>query len=291
MTLELEQEFKMYAGNLDLLGGLSAQSETASQDKLLAGQANKLLDAMQRRVLAFTKQVVKSLAWYLWNDPFINMPLTRRVPGVRLYAPSLRHADLFSPGYAFFTTRTPDLLRWMASEARAAGASPFERDPVVIVGREHKPDERHVEDGCERDRLVQRDPLRPSLAGLEPGDRHPVDPHAGVAQLFRDWLAQGILERDAQPAIYFLSQRFRLKTGEEKIRQGFIALLELQDEWSWVQSNRPEGGGEWVWGAGVELPVSEVVSVTASYRQGRAAIRGMDTVTSRRVILGAQVRR
>jgi flavin-dependent dehydrogenase len=49
--------------------------------------------------------------------------LTRRVPGVRLYAPNLSHIDLFSPGYAFYTTRTADLLRWMAREAREAGAS------------------------------------------------------------------------------------------------------------------------------------------------------------------------
>src|SRR6185503_13723784 len=48
--------------------------------------------------------------------------LTRRVPGVRLYSPNLRHVDLFSPGYAFYTTRTADLLRWMAGEAREAGA-------------------------------------------------------------------------------------------------------------------------------------------------------------------------
>ena len=48
--------------------------------------------------------------------------LTRRVPGVRLYAPSLKSTDLVSPGYAFFTTRTADLLRWMAQEAKSAGA-------------------------------------------------------------------------------------------------------------------------------------------------------------------------
>jgi uncharacterized protein (DUF1015 family) len=50
-----------------------------------------------------------------------------------------------------------------------------------------------------------------------------------VAQTFNEWLTQGILERDEQPAIYFLSQRFKLKTGEEKLRHGFIALVELQD--------------------------------------------------------------
>jgi geranylgeranyl reductase family protein len=48
--------------------------------------------------------------------------LTRRVPGVRLYAPNLSSVDLFSPGYAFYTTRTAELLRWMAAEARDAGA-------------------------------------------------------------------------------------------------------------------------------------------------------------------------
>jgi flavin-dependent dehydrogenase len=48
--------------------------------------------------------------------------LTRRVPGVRLYTPKLKSIDLFSPGYAFFTTDTAELLRWMANEAREAGA-------------------------------------------------------------------------------------------------------------------------------------------------------------------------
>ncbi len=50
-----------------------------------------------------------------------------------------------------------------------------------------------------------------------------------VAQTLHEWQAQGIFERDEQPAIYFLSQRFKLKTGEEKIRQGFIGLIQLQE--------------------------------------------------------------
>jgi digeranylgeranylglycerophospholipid reductase len=48
--------------------------------------------------------------------------LTRRVHGVRLYAPSLRHIDLFSPGSFFLTTDTANLLRWLAEEATRAGA-------------------------------------------------------------------------------------------------------------------------------------------------------------------------
>jgi flavin-dependent dehydrogenase len=48
--------------------------------------------------------------------------LTRRVHGVRLYAPNLTSIDLFAPGYFFLTTRTGALLDWLAGDALRAGA-------------------------------------------------------------------------------------------------------------------------------------------------------------------------
>lgn len=53
----------------------------------------------------------------------IDLPheLTRRVYGVRLYAPNLSHTDLFAPGYFFLTTRTSQLLEWLGREALRAG--------------------------------------------------------------------------------------------------------------------------------------------------------------------------
>ena len=48
--------------------------------------------------------------------------LTRRVHGVRLYAPNLTSIDLFAPGYFFLTTRTGALLDWLAGDAIRAGA-------------------------------------------------------------------------------------------------------------------------------------------------------------------------
>ncbi len=56
-----------------------------------------------------------------------------------------------------------------------------------------------------------------------------TDPYNSVAQLFSEWQAQGILERDATPAIYFSSHRFKLKSGEQKLRQGFFALTQLPE--------------------------------------------------------------
>ena len=62
--------------------------------------------------------------------------LMRRVPGVRLYSPNLTSVDLVSPGYAFFTTRTAELLRWMAHEAKAAGAVILSSTPFEGASRE-----------------------------------------------------------------------------------------------------------------------------------------------------------
>jgi geranylgeranyl reductase family protein len=48
--------------------------------------------------------------------------LTRKIPGVRLYAPNGRHTDLFAPGYYFLATDTAAIMRWLAREAARAGA-------------------------------------------------------------------------------------------------------------------------------------------------------------------------
>lgn len=49
--------------------------------------------------------------------------LVRRIDGVRLYAPNLRHVDLAAPGYYFLATDTPGVMRWLAGRAVSAGAS------------------------------------------------------------------------------------------------------------------------------------------------------------------------
>lgn len=49
--------------------------------------------------------------------------LVRRIGGVRLYAPNLQYVDLAAPGYYFLSTDTPQVMRWLATEAERAGAS------------------------------------------------------------------------------------------------------------------------------------------------------------------------
>jgi digeranylgeranylglycerophospholipid reductase len=48
--------------------------------------------------------------------------LVRRIDGVRLYAPNMRHVDLDAPGYYFLATETSGLMDWLAGRAQHAGA-------------------------------------------------------------------------------------------------------------------------------------------------------------------------
>ena len=57
------------------------------------------------------------------DETDIPSELTRRIRGVRLYAPNGSHTDHWAPGYYFLATDTPGLMRWMAQEAARAGAN------------------------------------------------------------------------------------------------------------------------------------------------------------------------
>jgi digeranylgeranylglycerophospholipid reductase len=66
-----------------------------------------------------TGLIVKELADYF----DIPQDFTRKIRGVRVYAPNLHWVDLETPaGYHFLATDTPALLRWLADQATAAGA-------------------------------------------------------------------------------------------------------------------------------------------------------------------------
>ncbi|QGW82197.1 NAD(P)/FAD-dependent oxidoreductase [Variovorax paradoxus] len=63
------------------------------------------------------KDAVDTVPWLAEVPP----ALVRRIDGVRLYSPDMRHVDLHAPGYWFWATDAPALLDWMVDSARASG--------------------------------------------------------------------------------------------------------------------------------------------------------------------------
>lgn len=111
----------MSEGEVDLLiVGASFAGLVAARTAAMRGLKVAVVDAKREagHRVATTGILVKEAA----EEIDVPHALTRRVHGVRLYAPSLTHIDLFAPGYFFLTTDTANLLRWLADEAQRAGA-------------------------------------------------------------------------------------------------------------------------------------------------------------------------
>jgi flavin-dependent dehydrogenase len=63
------------------------------------------------------KEVVDQIALF----DHLPSEFVRPVPGVRLYAPNMRYIDLDAAGYYFLATDTPNVIRWLATQAQQAG--------------------------------------------------------------------------------------------------------------------------------------------------------------------------
>ncbi len=71
MAEQMKQSFDWLAGNVSIMGGLAAQSKTATQDTMLDQNSSRGIADMQARTVNFTSDVLKSLCWYWWNDPLM----------------------------------------------------------------------------------------------------------------------------------------------------------------------------------------------------------------------------
>lgn len=108
--------FSIPGGNLELLGGLSPQSDTLGQDQILSAQASKRLESMQETTAIAEQGVHEALGDYLWYDPLRDSKISRRIPGTNIdapirFAPEIREGDFLDYNFEQVpysaATRTP----------------------------------------------------------------------------------------------------------------------------------------------------------------------------------------
>jgi len=74
--------------------------------------------------------------------------------------------------------------------------------------------------------------VRVILGKLQPGDNQQDSVYSRAANSLRQWQAEKVLVRDAEPSLYVYSQIFKVPgdvTGAEAERRGFIALGRIED--------------------------------------------------------------
>ena len=94
----LLSEFAKTGPNMDITGGKSVMAKTLGQEQMLQANAAREIDDMVHQMYETTKSIIKKLAWFLWTDPLIVLPLIKRVMGVDLqveYSESAKEGDFF----------------------------------------------------------------------------------------------------------------------------------------------------------------------------------------------------
>lgn len=98
-TVWLRDTFSYLGGNIDAMAGLASGGKTLGQEQLLIQSSNEMMQDMQTKVVDFTKYAMTDLSWYLYSDPYIELPLVKRVEGYGdvsfTWGPKQREADFF----------------------------------------------------------------------------------------------------------------------------------------------------------------------------------------------------
>jgi hypothetical protein len=77
----LLSQFSWLGGNLDVLGGLASNAETAAQQEMEFAGANSLIDELEDKFAGFLQRVMTDLAWYIYSDPSGTRKLVKRLEG------------------------------------------------------------------------------------------------------------------------------------------------------------------------------------------------------------------
>lgn len=75
----IEPIFSRVAGNLDTAGGLGALADTATQEAIINQNTAARFTQMAEAVRMFVRDILHSLAWWMWTDPYIHLPLVKRL--------------------------------------------------------------------------------------------------------------------------------------------------------------------------------------------------------------------
>lgn len=75
----LREIFSYIGGNIDAMGGLAQQAGTLGQEQLLFSSSSEMIRDMQTKVVTFTRNVQKDLAWYMYTDPTLTLSLSKKI--------------------------------------------------------------------------------------------------------------------------------------------------------------------------------------------------------------------
>ena len=80
--------YSWLGGNLDSLGGLASNADTATQQEIESQGSNGLIEELSDKFTSALSRVMKDLAWYLYSDPTGTRKLIKKVDGTDWEVPT-----------------------------------------------------------------------------------------------------------------------------------------------------------------------------------------------------------
>ena len=80
--------YSWLGGNLDSLGGLASNADTASQQEMEASGSNGLIEELSDKFTSALGRVMKDLAWYIYSDPVGTRKLVKKIEGTDWEVPA-----------------------------------------------------------------------------------------------------------------------------------------------------------------------------------------------------------
>lgn len=145
-----ETQFTKTGVNPDVLGGRGAQAPTLGQEQMVFQNASRIINNMYNRFENFMTSIINKLAYYVWTDPTVYIPVIDKIPGVGEVPMIFSQADKVGDFYDFIfnikpysSQRTsPELLyqklmqfmsSWVLPTAQIAAAQGAEIDIITAT--------------------------------------------------------------------------------------------------------------------------------------------------------------
>jgi hypothetical protein len=130
--LQVKDIYSYLAGNLDALGGLSPQSETLGQDRMLLETASNRLQHYQSIFIRIVARIVRDVAWYLFYHHNQPIELTYEMPDVGrqipvTFSPEDRKGDFLDFNYDI----APYSMRQQSPAAKLTAIRAIWKDDIL----------------------------------------------------------------------------------------------------------------------------------------------------------------
>jgi len=102
-----ETEFTKTGANPDVLGGRGAQAPTLGQEQMVFQNASRIVNNMYTRWHEFMTSVIRKLAWRVWTDPTVYIPIIHEIPGIGDLPIVFSQADRVGDYYDFVFNLIP----------------------------------------------------------------------------------------------------------------------------------------------------------------------------------------